>query len=169
MEWPRPHYKNLWAPWRMKYIKGGAREAGCIFCEAPKMPDDKALIVYRGERAYVILNKYPYNSGHLMVVPYRHAPSIEDLTDEESLELIRLVKVSLRALREAYKPQGFNIGVNIGEVAGAGIAGHVHIHVVPRWAGDTNFMPIIGGVKVIPQSLEDSYREIREAFKSVMG
>jgi ATP adenylyltransferase len=131
------------------------------------MSDDEALIVYRGRRAYVILNRFPYNSGHLMIAPYRHVPSLEDLDLEEMMEVMILVKVSLRALREAYSPHGFNIGVNIGEAAGAGVAGHVHVHVVPRWVGDTNYMTVTGGVKVIPQLLEDTLRTLRPIIERI--
>ncbi len=154
----------LWAPWRMAYIRSTVKKAageGCVFCEATGMEDEDALILYRGRRAYVILNKYPYNTGHLMVVPYRHVASLEDLEPDETLEVWALVKASLRALRRAYRPQGFNIGINIGRAAGAGIEEHVHVHVVPRWSGDANFMPVIGGVKVIPQDLASTYKELK--------
>jgi len=162
--WPRPWYNVLWAPWRMRYITkaaAGGGGGGCVFCEAPSMSDEEALIVYRGRRAYVILNKYPYNTGHVMVVPYRHVPSLTDLTEEEALEVALLVNASILALTEVYKPHGFNVGVNIGEAAGAGIAGHVHVHVVPRWRGDANFMLTVGSTKVLPEALEDTYKKLK--------
>lgn len=162
MEWPLPWYRNLWAPWRMRYIKGEDRVSGsCVLCEAPRMGDRDALIIYRGERAYVILNKYPYNSGHLMIVPYRHVPDLEGLDREELVEMMELARASMRALREAFKPHGFNLGINIGEAAGAGIAGHVHLHVLPRWVGDTNYTMTFAGVKVIPQALEETWATLR--------
>ncbi len=161
-KWPRPWYKILYAPWRMKYIAGSERTSGCVFCEAPKHNDREALIVYRGELSYVILNKYPYNSGHVMVVPYRHVPTLEDLRLPELAEMGLLVKASMKALRKAYNPHGFNIGVNVGEAAGAGIAGHVHIHILPRWRGDTNFTVIFSATKVLPEALEDTYEKLKK-------
>jgi len=135
--------KRLWAPWRMRYLTG-EKEKGCIFCtRIAESRDRENYILYRGERGFLILNLYPYNNGHMMAVPYNHVASLEDLDTETLTELMLLVNKGLAALREAMSPQGFNVGVNIGEVAGAGVAGHVHIHVVPRWGGDTNFMPII--------------------------
>jgi ATP adenylyltransferase len=133
------------------------------------MGDDEALIAYRGKRAYVILNRFPYNSGHLMIAPYRHVASLEDLDFEELVEVMFLVKVSIKALREAYAPHGFNVGVNIGEAAGAGVAGHVHVHVVPRWVGDTNYMTVTSGVKVIPQLLEDTFKTLRPLMERIAG
>lgn len=162
--WPEPWFRVLWAPWRMAYIREAVKapsRGGCVFCEAPRMGDEESLIVYRGRRAYIIMNKYPYNTGHVMVVPYRHVASIEDLTAEELAEMGLLVKASMAGLRKALKPHGFNVGVNIGRTAGAGIDAHVHIHVVPRWDGDTNFMLVTGATKVIPQDLRETYREIR--------
>ncbi|WP_048061799.1 HIT family protein [Hyperthermus butylicus] len=156
----------LFAPWRFKYIKSTveAEKQVCIFCEAPRKPDDESLILYRGKHSYVIMNLYPYNTGHVMVVPYRHVANIEDLSDEELLEMARLVKLSIKAIREVYRPHGFNIGINIGRVAGAGVDKHVHIHIVPRWNGDTNFMPIIAGVKVVSQDVKESYKMLKPAF-----
>ena len=169
MEWPRPWYSNLWAPWRFAYIKSGGRKESCVFCEALSMDDEKALILYRGSHSYIILNKYPYNSGHLMVVSNRHVPSIEDLGPDEISEIGFLVKASVIALKRVYKPHGFNIGANIGEASGAGIAGHFHVHVVPRWVGDTNYITVVSGTKVVPQSLEDSYNSLKGVVKSVIG
>jgi ATP adenylyltransferase len=157
--------QRLWAPWRMKYVQGGGQQSGCIFCLAAERDDDEArYVLYRGERCFVMLNAFPYNSGHLMVTPYRHVASIEDLDDDELLELMALTQRSLRALRDAYRPDGFNMGINDGEVAGAGFAGHVHQHVVPRWAADSNFMAVTGDTRVLPQSLEDSYTMLRDRF-----
>jgi len=153
----------------MAYIKGhGARE-GCIFCEAPKRGVSKdSLIIYMGSKNYIILNKYPYNSGHLMIVPYRHVSSIEDLDMDELAEMMLLARASIRALRKAYNPHGFNIGVNLGEAAGAGIAEHIHMHIVPRWVGDTNYTTILGGVKVIPQSLEEAWSTLKPLIEEAV-
>jgi ATP adenylyltransferase len=132
---------------------------GCIFCDLPAAGDDAAsLIVHRGERAYVILNRYPYNNGHMLIVPFAHVPSLEQLDEPTLTELMRLTNQALAALRAMYNPQAFNIGANIGAAAGAGIADHVHLHVVPRWAGDTNFMTSVNGVRVIPEDLQETYR-----------
>ncbi len=157
----------LYAPWRFKYVTKAVEEKKCIFCEALKKSDDEALILLRSRKAFVIMNLYPYNTGHVMVAPIRHVASIEDLTDEEILEIGRLVKLSMKAIREALHPHGFNIGVNIGRVAGAGIEDHVHIHIVPRWNGDTNFMPVVAGVKVIPQDVRETYRLLKPYFEKL--
>ena len=158
---------RIWAPWRLAYVKDAAKdnEDECIFCAKPAAGDDAAAhIVARGERCFVMLNSYPYNNGHVMVSPYEHVPSIEELDDEVLLELMRLTQRSLRAVRDAYSPEGFNIGVNEGKVAGAGFDDHVHLHVVPRWGADTNFMPVIGSTRVLPQSLDDSYETLSRLF-----
>jgi ATP adenylyltransferase len=148
--------KRLWAPWRLEYIRGPKPDE-CIFCAAVEANDDaEHHVLARGERCLVMLNAYPYNNGHLMVSPYEHVPSIEELEDGTLLELMHLTQRALGALREAYSPEGFNLGVNQGKIAGAGFDDHVHLHVVPRWGGDTNFMPVIGDTRVLPQSLEDS-------------
>ena len=155
---------QLWAPWRLGYIAGEKPE-GCIFCVFPQQRDDaETKIVYRGQRAYVIMNAFPYSNGHLLICPHRHVPDVTSLTDEESLELIQLVQKCCGVLREVCKPDGFNVGINIGTAAGAGIADHVHVHVVPRWNGDTNFMAVFADVKVIPEDLETTYRKLKEAF-----
>jgi ATP adenylyltransferase len=157
--------ERLWAPWRMAYVEGERKDEGCIFCLAAESGDDAArFVLRRGERCLVMLNAFPYNSGHLMVSPHRHVASIEGLDHDELLELMTLTQQALRALRETYAPHGFNLGVNEGEVAGAGFAGHVHLHVVPRWAADSNFMAVTGDTRVLPQSLEDSYARLRERF-----
>jgi ATP adenylyltransferase len=157
--------QRLWAPWRMQYVQGGSKESGCIFCLAAEAGDDEHRhVLHRGERCLVMLNAFPYNSGHLMVSPHRHTPSIEHLDPQELLELMTLTQRALRAVRETYGPDGFNLGVNEGEIAGAGFAGHVHLHVVPRWAADNNFMPVTADTRVLPQSLEDSYAQLRDRF-----
>jgi ATP adenylyltransferase len=158
--------ERLWAPWRLDYIKGPKPDE-CIFCTKPAEGDDDAAhIVARGERCFVMLNTFPYNNGHLMVSPYEHVPSIEELDAPVLLELMELTQRSLGALREAYSPEGFNIGINQGAVAGAGVADHVHLHVVPRWGADTNFMPVIGSTRVLPQSLDESLSTLKASFPS---
>lgn len=158
--------KRLWAAWRMKYITNAEKETGCIFCNAlARRDDEQNLIVRRGERAFIILNKYPYTSGHVMVAPMAHQPSLELLEPEERAEMMELTAVCLRVLREIYHPHGFNVGVNIGAAAGAGVPGHVHLHIVPRWNGDTNFMSTIGEVRVLPEALEETYRRVRDALR----
>lgn len=155
--------ERLWAPWRYTYIKAArAGEAECIFVDLPAQTDDrKNLILHRGEGAFVMLNAYPYTNGHLMVAPYRHTTDFDELSDGEHLEIQRLLAAAIGWLKGAYRPDGFNIGVNLGRVAGAGIEDHLHWHIVPRWSGDTNFMPVIGEVRVLPQSLEESYDLLR--------
>jgi ATP adenylyltransferase len=158
---------RLWAPWRLDYITSPKAD-GCIFCAQPAQGDDAGnYIVHRGERCFVMLNAFPYANGHVMVAPYSHVPSIEDLDDDEIVELQLLTRRSLGVVREAYGPEGFNIGINQGKVGGAGVEGHVHQHAVPRWGGDTNFMPVIADTRVLPQSLEASYAALREGFATV--
>jgi ATP adenylyltransferase len=164
--------ERLWAPWRMEYI-GSAREGkdeGCLFCEKPKEGDDqKALIVARTELSFAVLNRYPYNSGHLMVAPFRHVGELEEVKDDESLDMQQLLQRCIRALKESMQPEGFNIGMNLGVVAGAGIPDHLHWHVVPRWTGDTNFMPVVADAKVLPERLLDSYRRLVVAVRHAAG
>jgi ATP adenylyltransferase len=156
--------QRLWAPWRLDYIKGPKPDE-CIFCSKPAAGDDEAsYIVERGEHCFTMLNTFPYNNGHLMVSPYEHVPGIEELHDEALVELMGLTQRSLGALREVYEPEGFNIGINQGKVAGAGVEDHVHVHVVPRWGADTNFMPVIASTRVLPQSLNDSYAALAKAL-----
>ncbi len=157
--------KILWAPWRMSYIKSADRMQGCFLCDAVSKRDEDSYIVYRSRKVFVILNSYPYNTGHIMIAPYRHVAELESLDQDEAIDLVETMKKSLRALREAYSPQGFNIGINIGRVAGAGLESHIHIHIVPRWGGDTNFMPITGGAKVLPEDLDTAWKKLREAFQ----
>jgi ATP adenylyltransferase len=155
----------------MEYIKGNVenKEKGeCVFCELPKIDDDKeALILYRGKYSYIVLNKYPYNTAHLMVVPYRHVPNVTDLTEEELSEMSRLVRASVKAIKEEYRPHAFNIGANIGECAGAGVAGHFHIHVLPRWCGDTNYTLILARTKVLPETLERTWERLKPVIERV--
>jgi ATP adenylyltransferase len=156
--------QRLWAPWRLEYITGPQPDE-CILCTRPALGDDAAaLIVARGEHCFVMLNAWPYNNGHVMVSPYGHLGSIEDLEEPTLLELMRLAQRSLKAIRDCYGAEGYNLGINEGRVAGAGVEGHVHLHVVPRWGADTNFMPVIGSTRVLPQSLEDSYAALSRAF-----
>jgi ATP adenylyltransferase len=157
--------QRLWAPWRLDYIKGPKPDE-CIFCAAVEGDDDaERYVLARGDHCFVMLNAYPYNNGHLMVSPTAHVGSIEELPDEAVLELMHLTQRSLEALRDAYSPEGFNIGINQGKVAGAGFDDHVHQHVVPRWGADTNFMPVIGDARVLPQSLEGSYEALSRLFR----
>ena len=159
--------KHMWTPWRMEYILQG-RQASCIFCEMLDFQDDReALILYRGERSFMVLNKYPYTTGHLMVVPYRHLDTLEALSPEEICDLTTTLTLSIRALRASLKPEGVNIGANIGRVAGAGVESHFHAHVVPRWTGDTNFMPIAADVRVIPQALSETYDQVKLAIDAI--
>jgi ATP adenylyltransferase len=156
---------HIWSPWRMEYMEHSKVE-GCIFCMAQEMEDNaENLIAYRSERAYVILNRYPYTSGHLMVVPFDHKPNLEVLDRETRAEMMELVTRCMTILRSIYRPPAFNMGANIGEAAGAGVKAHVHMHIVPRWAGDTNFMSSIGETRVLPELLEDTYQRIRKAFQ----
>jgi ATP adenylyltransferase len=157
---------HLWTPWRMSYLRGELPSAGgCIFCLGPTHGNSDAHILHRGTHCYVILNRFPYNTGHLMVVPFDHVQTLERLDERTTAELMRLVQLSLLVLREAYAPQGFNLGMNIGEPAGAGIADHVHFHIVPRWSGDTNYMTITGQTRVIPETLENTYSRLQPLFE----
>lgn len=153
---------RLWSPWRMEYIEAAKAEPeGCVFCDLPAKGDDAATyILRRGEHGFVLLNSFPYNPGHVMVAPFRHTGALEDLDPAELLDLDRLVQDSIRALREEMAPHGFNVGMNLGRVAGAGIPDHLHWHVVPRWGGDTNFMPVVGQTRVLPELLEETYRRL---------
>ncbi len=150
----------------MEYIQNTNKEEGCLFCKRPGQPDGvENLIVARGAKAFVILNLYPYTSGHLMVVPFNHQPSLELLDPETRAEMMELTTMAILVLRSEYHPEGFNLGINIGEVAGAGIAEHVHLHVVPRWKGDTNFMSTLAETRVLPEALEDTYRRVRQRWE----
>ncbi|AEB94121.1 histidine triad (HIT) protein [Metallosphaera cuprina Ar-4] len=139
------------------------RQEDCLFCRVSRETNDKEnLVVCRSQKAFVILNKYPYNPGHIMIVPFRHVPSLELLENDEGLQLFRLTSIALKVLRDIYSPDGFNVGINIGRVAGAGIEQHVHVHIVPRWNGDSNFMPIIGHTKVLPETLDETYKKLNQ-------
>ncbi len=152
----------LWAPWRIEYVRM-EKPQECIFCLFPKQNDDKKnLILYRGKHAFIIINNYPYNPGHVMIAPYRHVGTLEELTEEEWLEIHKLSSLVIQAIKNRMNPHGFNLGVNIGRVAGAGIEGHFHLHIVPRWSGDTNFMPVLSDTKVIVQGLKNTYSELKE-------
>ena len=159
--------ERLWAPWRMEYITG-EHKPGCLFCRVLENPDDPdaELVVWRPEGALVILNKFPYNAGHVMVAPAAHQGDLEKLDDAQTADLMRALKRTTAVLRATLKPEGFNIGANIGRVAGAGIPDHVHLHVVPRWNGDTNFMPVLAEVKVVNEHLIQTAAKLRKAFSS---
>jgi len=154
--------KHIWAPWRMEYIQMEKPE-GCILCEKPKQNDDAVnYILYRGDRNFVIMNSYPYNPGHLMVAPYHHTAKLEELTDEEISEHFLIVSLSIKLLRQVFNPVGFNLGMNLGKVAGAGIDEHIHTHIVPRWQGDTNFMPVLSNTRVVPEALAETYNRLKD-------
>ena len=163
-------FQRLWTPHRMAYIGGADKPTddepgpGCPFCRAPTLPDEQSLVVARGQLAYVVLNLYPYNSGHVLVCPYRHVPDYTDLTDEEAAEVGALTQHAMRALRAVMTPQGFNLGLNQGEVAGAGIAAHLHQHVVPRWRGDSNFLPIVARSRALPELLAETRARLAAAW-----
>ncbi|MGQ9674043.1 MAG: HIT family protein [Chloroflexota bacterium] len=154
---------RLWTPWRMKFILSD-KKGGCVFCQKVAETNDRAnYLLYRGDHSFIMLNAYPYNNGHLLVVPYNHSPSLEDLDHATLTEVMLLVNRGLAALRKAMNPQGFNIGANLGAVAGAGITDHVHLHIVPRWQGDNNFLPVIDDTRLIPECLDDTYQRLLDA------
>jgi len=156
--------KQIWSPWRIEYIRM-AKPQGCILCDKPKeKQDEDNCIVFRGEKNFIMMNMYPYNPGHLLIAPYRHIAAFDELTRAEMNEHAALTQKCIKVLREAFKPTGFNIGVNMGAVAGAGIADHIHSHVVPRWQGDTNFMPVVGEVRVIPEAINETYQILKSKF-----
>lgn len=160
--------EHLWAPWRMAYINSGSEEQGCIFCTKPADGhDEEHYILYRSQHCFVMLNIFPYNNGHLMIVPFQHVPSIEELDMATLTDLMATVQLCLRAFQLAMQPHGFNMGINQGKVAGAGIADHMHFHIVPRWNGDTNFMPVLADVKVMPDYLRNTYQQLRRALASL--
>ncbi len=159
--------KKIWAPWRMEYITQD-KSGECIFCSLPKSEDDKKnFILFRGEHSFVIMNIFPYNTGHLMVSPYRHLACITKLNSEESLEMTKLTKNCIQILRDANSPDGFNVGFNLGKSAGAGYDEHIHNHIVPRWTGDTNFMPALAETKVVPEHLKKTYERLTPNFKKL--
>ena len=156
--------ERLWAPWRLEYVQAADEQSGCVFCSAAAADDAETLVVHRGERAFVLLNRFPYAAGHVMVAPYRHHGDLDALDDDEALELHRLTVAAMTALAATYRPDGYNVGWNFGRVAGAGVVDHVHLHVVPRWGGDTNFMPVLADVKVIPEHLAETRRRLAAAW-----
>ncbi len=165
--------EKMWSPWRSAYIESFKTKSDnekCIFCSAvmQDLTDDQSLVVYKGRNVFVVLNLYPYNNGHLMVVPNRHICTLDDLTDEENAEIMKLIRLSSNALSEIMSPHGFNIGANIGKAAGAGIDTHIHFHIVPRWNGDTNFMPVLGDVKVISQDLQRTKKDLIESISRMI-
>jgi ATP adenylyltransferase len=158
---------RIWAPWRLEYVKDAAKdnEDECIFCAKPAADDDESnLIVHRGERCFVILNLFPYTNGHLMVAPYEHTSALQDIDAETVAEMMDLAQRAMRILEDAYAPHGYNVGFNQGRIAGAGFEGHIHMHVVPRWGGDTNFMPVLADTRVMPQTPQQSYEALRGKF-----
>ncbi len=156
--------ERIWAPWRIKYIEMEKPE-GCFLCDKPKEDDDSAnYILYRGDKNFVILNSYPYNPGHLLIAPYRHVANLDELSDEERNENFEIVSRALKILREVFNSGGFNVGANLGKVAGAGLDGHYHTHIVPRWLGDNNSMPVLSDTRVMPEALADTYRKLKEKF-----
>ena len=157
----------LWTPWRYRYVSKASPTDACIFCEKSAQNDDeKNLIIHRGERCFVLLNLFPYTSGHLMIAPYEHVDSLAKVNEDAALEMMRLARAAERHLRDTYKPQGLNMGMNLGECAGAGIAEHIHMHVLPRWIGDSNFMTTIGETRVMPEDLTETYRRLKAAFSA---
>jgi len=154
----------LWTPWRFAYISTAEQVTGCIFCELSKLEDSKALIVYRGRHCYIILNSFPYTSGHVMIVPFAHLGQLQNLPVEAAHEMMDLAQRMETVLRELYNPDGLNLGMNIGKAAGAGIAGHIHMHALPRWVADANFMSVVGETRVLPETLETTYKRIKTAI-----
>jgi ATP adenylyltransferase len=157
--------KYLWSPWRLKYVVSANRSRDCIFCEVLTNNSESTLLLYQGETCFIQLNLYPYSPGHLMVIPKRHLPSLTSATVQERIEIITLTALAEVALTEVYAPQGLNVGLNLGSAGGAGVVGHIHVHVVPRWSGDTNFMTVIGDTRVLPEELEQTAAKLRPVFK----
>ncbi|MFA6665140.1 MAG: HIT domain-containing protein [Armatimonadota bacterium] len=158
----------VWAPWRMQYIEVADKPKGCIFCVLPaENEDEKNLILYRGKNAFVMLNTFPYNPGHMMIIPFKHTADMQCLSDEELLEINHLIRYCIKLLKESVAPHGFNLGVNLGKSAGAGVAEHIHWHIVPRWEGDSNFMPVLANTKVMPESLQATYKKFKEKLKEL--
>ncbi len=157
----------LWTPWRYAYITAGETPGACIFCERQKVTDDRqALIVHRGSHCFVILNKFPYTSGHVMIVPYAHLDSLQKLPPDAAQEMMSLAQRMEGVLRELYRPDGINMGLNIGKAAGAGVAGHIHMHVLPRWVADANFMSVVGETRVLPEALETTWERMKKVMES---
>lgn len=156
--------ERLWTPWRLAYVSGGGESGGCVFCDAPQADDAAPLMVFRGVTCFVILNLFPYNNAHLLLVPNRHVATLADATAAELAELMTLARVAELAITEAYAPHGMNMGINLGKPAGAGVPGHLHMHVVPRWNGDTNFMTVVGQTRVLPEELPATADKLRPIF-----
>ena len=154
----------LWTPWRYAYVSGAQKTSGCIFCELPKLDDRKALIVHRGEHCFIVLNSFPYSPGHVMVTPFAHLDELQKLPGDSAREMMDLSQKMEGVLRQLYTPDGINLGMNIGKAAGAGVAGHVHMHVLPRWVADANFMSVVGETRVLPESLETTYQRIKKGL-----
>jgi len=164
--------ERLWRPWRIGYVRNieDIRKEGCIFCTKPDGDDDRgALILHRGEVAFIIMNLYPYNTGHVMVTPYRHIGDLEELSEAEKREIMDLTTLAVKAIKKEMQPQGFNLGVNLGKAAGAGFDEHIHMHIVPRWQGDTNFMPVVGESKVMPETIADTYERLRRSIEALLA
>jgi len=160
--------KRLWAPWRMTYILSDQNEDGCIFCAGDDRGEyDERLILYAGSLSMVMMNRFPYNNGHLLVAPSRHVPELEHLSDKEMLNILHMVRRSIDILKKIMNPEGFNVGLNLGRVAGAGMEAHMHFHIVPRWNGDTNFMTVLGDVRVIPEHIRETYKILRPYFDNL--
>jgi ATP adenylyltransferase len=159
---------HLWTPWRYAYVTGAEKTVECVFCEAPKESDEKAYIVHRGSHCYIILNAYPYTNGHVMVVPYAHLDELQKLPTDAAHEMMALTQKMETVLRSLYRPDGINLGMNIGKAAGAGVAGHIHMHVLPRWVADANFLSVVGETRVLPEALEVTWQRIREAIRQTL-
>jgi ATP adenylyltransferase len=165
-------FEKLWAPWRMEYIEGiGAENSNqCIFCAKPGEKEDaKNYILHRGKNCFLVLNIFPYNNGHLLIIPFMHTSEFEELDKEITAEMMELTSLAIKAIKKTMRPDGFNVGMNLGRSAGAGIAEHLHLHIVPRWNGDTNFMPVVGGTKVISESLDKTYEKLKKAIEEFLG
>jgi ATP adenylyltransferase len=154
----------LWTPWRYAYVSGADRTSGCIFCDLPKETDEKARIVHRGTECFIILNTYPYTNGHVMIVPYAHLDELQKLPSAAAAEMMALTQRMEGVLRALYRPDGLNLGMNIGKAAGAGVAGHIHMHILPRWVADANFASVIGETRILPEALDVTWRRIRQAL-----
>jgi ATP adenylyltransferase len=161
--------ERLWTPWRLAYVSGGGESAGCVFCDALQDEDSAPLIVFRGAACFVILNLFPYNNAHLLIVPNRHVATLADADARELTEMMSLARVSELAITETYSPHGMNLGINLGKPAGAGVPGHLHMHVVPRWNGDTNFMTVVGQTRVLPEELPVTADRLRPIFARLVG
>jgi ATP adenylyltransferase len=165
-----PAMDYLWTPWRYAYVSTAEKTPGCIFCDLPKLGDDvRARIVYRGQNCYIVLNTYPYTPGHVMVVPFAHLDELQKLPVEAADEMIQLSQKMEQVLRQLYKPDGINLGMNIGKAAGAGVAGHIHMHVLPRWVADSNFVSVVGETRILPETLDTTYERIKGGLKSAVS